>query len=437
MTSRVLRLAAPSDIWPVSSLLISAALLMCGCDSKGKAAPAKGASPSTLEKAPQEEALAIVKLTPEAEQRLGIVTVPVERRPSRRTRTFGGEVMIPAGQSSIATAPVPGTLMPPDKGAIPKPGAQVVAGQPIYKFVPLLAPDRATPNQAEQVQMINARATLIAQQITAAGDVDRGKAEVDVAKIAFERAKKLQSDSVGSVRDVDETRARMQIAERTLAAAEARKKVLDQLAMEAAEGRTPAPIEMTAPQAGLLRRLIAVSGQTVSSGEPIFEIVNLDRIWIRVPIYVGLSSTLDLAADAEVRPLTSNKRATPRRAVPIEAPPTADPLASTADLYFELENADARLRPGERVGVTVFEQGDAESLVVPEKAVIYDIYGGTWVYVRDGEHRYRRRRIVVRTTTDDPSAGRLAVLIDGPSVGTPVVTDGAAELFGTEFGTGK
>jgi len=415
--------------------LVSATV--AGCSSKAAEPPAKAASPSTLEKPTSEEALAIVKLTPQAEQRLGIVSVSVARRAVRRTRTFAGEVMIPTGSISVATAPVPGTLIAPDGKQVPQPGSHVDAGQPIFKFIPLLAPDRATPNQAEQAQMLSARAMLAAQQITAAGDAERGKAEVDVAKIAFERARKLQGDSVGSVRDVDEARARLQIAERTLAAAEERKQALDQLSTEAAEGRKPAPIEMTSPQSGILRRLIAISGQTVSAGEMVFEVVNLDRVWIRVPIYVGLAPSLDEKADAEVHGLTGDHPNDYRRAKRIAAPPTADPLASTADIYFELENSDGRLRPGERIGMTLAEKGEAESLVVLERAVINDIYGGTWVYARDGDHRFRRRRVLIRTILDDASDGRIAVLVDGPPVGTEVVTDGAAEFFGTEFGTGK
>ncbi len=75
---------------------------------------------------------------------------------------------------------------------------------------------------------------------------------------------------------------------------------------------------------------------------------------------------------------------------------------------------------------------EAESLVVPWAAVLYDIHGTTWVYEKTAKTVFRRRRVLVRYTTDD-----LAVLAAGPKVGTEVVVDGAAELFGTEFGTGK
>jgi hypothetical protein len=69
--------------------------------------------------------------------------------------------------------------------------------------------------------------------------------------------------------------------------------------------------------------------------------------------------------------------------------------------------------------------------VVPYGAVLYDATGATWVYVTREPRSYLRERI----TVDDIEDGR-AVLTDGPPVGTAVVSVGAAELYGTEFGVG-
>jgi hypothetical protein len=64
--------------------------------------------------------------------------------------------------------------------------------------------------------------------------------------------------------------------------------------------------------------------------------------------------------------------------------------------------------------------------------VLRDIHGTAWVYVQSGEQEFRRQRVSVVFNTES-----LAVLSLGPEIGTPVVVDGAAELFGTEFGAGK
>ena len=121
-----------------------------------------------------------------------------------------------------------------------------------------------------------------------------------------------------------------------------------------------------------------------------------------------------------------------RTARPVEAPPSADPLAATGHLFYEVENKDGSLRPGQRVGMTLPVRGEEECLVVPRSAVLRDIHGGAWVYEKVGDHSYSRRRVIV-----DRIVGDLAALTMGPKPGAKIVTDGAAELFGTEFGGSK
>jgi hypothetical protein len=74
----------------------------------------------------------------------------------------------------------------------------------------------------------------------------------------------------------------------------------------------------------------------------------------------------------------------------------------------------------------------AAQMVVPYSAVIYDLHGSTWVYTNPNPLTYMREAIKV-----DRINGNLAVLSSGPPVGTVVVTVGAPELYGTEFGVGE
>lgn len=78
------------------------------------------------------------------------------------------------------------------------------------------------------------------------------------------------------------------------------------------------------------------------------------------------------------------------------------------------------------------EQGGLGSaaLEVPASAILTDINGGEWVYVETAPHQYERRRVEVARII-----GGRAMLARGLASGVRVVTAGAAELFGTEFGT--
>jgi len=69
--------------------------------------------------------------------------------------------------------------------------------------------------------------------------------------------------------------------------------------------------------------------------------------------------------------------------------------------------------------------------------VLHDINGGQWVYAQTAEHVYTRKRIQVARLAGSDAVGSDAVLSSGPPAGTKIVTDGSAELFGTEFMTGK
>lgn len=66
---------------------------------------------------------------------------------------------------------------------------------------------------------------------------------------------------------------------------------------------------------------------------------------------------------------------------------------------------------------------------VPVAALVYDKNGEVWVYTSTQPHRYVRQSVTVERIEGD-----LAILESGPAAGTAVVTVGAAELLGTEYG---
>jgi hypothetical protein len=84
-----------------------------------------------------------------------------------------------------------------------------------------------------------------------------------------------------------------------------------------------------------------------------------------------------------------------------------------------------------RTGTVETGSGGA-ALEVPFAAVIYQPDGTTWVYANPAELTYKREPIEI-----DSIDGNVAQLTSGPPAGTKVVTQGASELWGFEFGIGK
>ena len=84
----------------------------------------------------------------------------------------------------------------------------------------------------------------------------------------------------------------------------------------------------------------------------------------------------------------------------------------------------------ERLGVeTVAVRRDGDRTVIPYKAVLYDPDGATWTYTSPSPSVYQRENIVVARVD-----GGSAVLTRGPPVGIQVVTAGATEIWGVEYG---
>lgn len=76
-------------------------------------------------------------------------------------------------------------------------------------------------------------------------------------------------------------------------------------------------------------------------------------------------------------------------------------------------------------------QEAGERLVLPSAAVLVDPEGTFWVYTNPEPQVFIRHEITI-----DHEEGGQAFLVDGPPVGTRVVTVGVAELYGAEFEIG-
>jgi hypothetical protein len=78
---------------------------------------------------------------------------------------------------------------------------------------------------------------------------------------------------------------------------------------------------------------------------------------------------------------------------------------------------------------TATARSDGERTMIPYSAVLYDPDGQTWTYTSPKRLVFVRKDIRV-----DRIDGDSAILAAGPSAGTTVVTVGADELWGVEYG---
>jgi ABC-type oligopeptide transport system substrate-binding subunit len=125
-----------------------------------------------------------------------------------------------------------------------------------------------------------------------------------------------------------------------------------------------------------------------------------------------------VAACSQSAPEATSEEGGPAQVEHLEgANPSRVTLTEEAAQLLDIQTAPIREEP----------VNGTQRLVMPYAALLYDPQGDTWTYTNSEPLIYVRQPIRV-----DRIEGDMAVLSDGPTAGTPVVTVGAAELFGSE-----
>lgn len=152
-------------------------------------------APAKIDRPTKETELSTITLTPEAEQRLDIVTATAELRKLTRTRLLGGEITLPARSGGSALG-----------------SGSRLDRQSVFTILPLLSP-------AEQIR-------LAQSQIDADGQVEQAKVQLQGARQVLNRAEQMRRDKVGTERAVEDARIQLNLAEAGLHTAQARRNLL-------------------------------------------------------------------------------------------------------------------------------------------------------------------------------------------------------------------
>lgn len=380
------------------------ACMIAGCE--GRKSPSAATNPPATSKVrPTETALSTITLNVEAEKRLGIEMGTVEKRAASATLRVPGEVIVPAGGAVLLTAPFSATV---SGAAIPKPGTTVKRGQTLLRLAPFAPPDRDVRAQAEK-------------------SVTIASAQLATVTAKVQRLEKLLAEGGASEKQLEEARAERDVVQAELSAAQKRLGAIQRAPLGA-----DVSIALPSPRDGLVRSVSVGPGQVVAAGAPLFEIIGAPTLWVRVSVYAGEADSIPTTDSAYIGSLGQTSRTGQTvLALPVSAPPSADPIAATVDFYYELP-AETKRRPGERVVAFLPTNGTKDLLAVPFSAVVFDAIGGAWVYAETAEHAYERRRLDVARIEEDQ-----ALFAVGPAAATRIVRAGASELFGVEFGVGK
>jgi hypothetical protein len=191
----------------------------------------------------------------------------------------------------------------------------------------------------------------------------------------------------------------------------------------------PAPKPASSPIGGLGGDGDLPAPETVTA--PVKASAN-GEVWVLVTLSPAEWERLAKDKPARLLPLATRENSQNGHgvlALPLGIPPQEDIKRSMLNLYYKVPGKNHGLTVQQRMRVELQLPGnEAKQKVVPYGAVYYDGKGAAWVYLNPQPLVFERQRIKVERVVGD-----LAVLAEGPPVGTPVVTVGAALLYGTEI----
>lgn len=227
---------------------------------------------------------------------------------------------------------------------------------------------------------------------------------------------------------VEQTILRLQgnvevIAKNTLATAQESRLKLQaqlrdaQLALDAFEEQ----VLITAPIAGVFTNRRVSTGQVVSAGQVVGEIVDRDHLRIAASIFAPRDSALQ-GKEATIR-LSEDQALS---GIVRHVLPSASSTGA-AIVWIEGPDIDQRLSPGQTLSGTLILEITPPALAMPASGVVYGPDEQSYVFVQEGA-AYVQRSVRL----GPPQDGWVEVL-SGLEQGQSVVTQGAYELFYRQF----
>jgi membrane fusion protein, heavy metal efflux system len=360
----------------------------------------------------------IVQFLMEQQWLIRMKLAKVEKQSLARQVTAVGRV-IPAASSRAIVAPSVGGVLSAAK--LPILGQEVRQGQ-------TLAVLRQTPTAAEtaqiatsnvQLQIENMRLEAEKRRLTQA--IAEAQARVKLAKAEYERAQRLYESKAYSLRQLQATEADYKTNQAILEAAEAQKKVFDDSSkITTSQISAQTSYTITAPISGTIVAVHKTVGEQVNIGEAVFEIIDLDTVWVEAPIFESDLPKLEKLSQAIFTTTANPAKEHTGKVVNVGA--VVDEKTRTATVTFAVPNSDKTLKIGMQANVRLDASETLESIIIPKEAVL-DHEGKKIVYVLLSGEEFQRREV----TLGDEYGDRVAIL-SGLEAGERVVTQGAYQL---------
>lgn len=296
-----------------------------------------------------------------------------------------------------------GTIVPSPKGMA------VIQTPQTGKIVSI----RTTPGQrvaAGQVMAVVEQQVDAGTQINILSQKNTVEAEYNAAKAQYDRLRSI-ADIVAK-KDLTEAKARFETAAKN-------KRLFD--ANAGGNLRSTKMITLTAPISGTVGTFNYSIGAVVSAGQTLFEITNLDRVFVEAQVFsndvVKLRNLLKVSAFGN-----SQNDTTEYTAKVVSTAQQVNTENQSQVVLFEVTNANSRFKIGENITIRIYSAEYSKQIVIPDEAVA-DVNGKPAVFIKD-----RAEHFSISFVSKGISNGKQVNILKGVEEGERVVTGGIYQM---------
>jgi hypothetical protein len=349
---------------------------------------------------------AVLAIDAETQKRTGLRTAPLEEAALAEEREAYGRLVEDPSRTFTLRSPIAGVLRRMGDLEWPSVGQELPQGTAVGRVEPrFTALDRID---------------LESRRSAAQADVDGGRAQVEAARAAYDRARTLNAtDKYVADRTVEEAAAAFRAQEAKLKAAQE-----TVAAIGSADPGREGPWPLVLGAAGEVVEVLAQPGEAVESGQALLRVARFDRVLARVSLAAG--DAPDQQPDqARIAVLGQEEKVLLARRTGTGG---TDPQLLGETWLFQVSGAGLRLRPGMALKAFLPLPGDAKKGVLVPRDAIVRAEGERWIYVQTAPDRFTRRELGPARPVE-----KGFFVAEGLHPGDPVVVSGAQMLLSEEL----
>ena len=239
-------------------------------------------------------------------------------------------------------------------------------------------------------------------QISITSQSNTVNAEYEAAKAQYERLKAIED--IAAKKDITEAKARYESAKKN--------KALFDANTGKNTGSTKA-ITLTSPVSGVVGTFNYAIGAVVSGGETLFEITNLDQVFVEAQVF---TADVEKMKSATAFTTSSSSDTSTYRMKMISTAQSVNTGNQSQKVVFEIVNPKGQFKIGENVNVRMTGSSVVRQVVIPNEAIT-DVNGKPAIFIKDNAEQYSISFILKGNSND-----KFTVIGKGAEEGERIVT---------------